>query len=126
MSAKKIKALVVDDQPAIVNLLVMIMESVGVEPVRAYDGGMALAKYLETAPDIVFTDIYMPNMNGFVLLKKLKTLDRNLPVILFTGYHHYKSMAFEGEIEPDYFLVKPLDAREIIEILLKRFPSLRR
>ena len=96
-----------DDQPAIVNLLVMIMESVGVEPVRAYDGETALSKYLETDPDIVFTDIYMPNMNGLVLLKKLKSLDRNLPVILFTGYHHYKSMASEGEIQPDYFLVLP-------------------
>jgi len=126
MPGKRIKALVVDDQPAIVNLLVMIMESIGVEPVRAFDGEMALTKYIETDPDIVFSDIYMPKMNGFVLLKKLKSLDKTLPVILFTGYHHYKSAASEDELKPDYFLVKPLDAREIIEIMLKRFPSLRR
>ena len=125
-SGVNIKALVVDDQPAIVDLLVMIMESIGVKPIRAYDGEMALAKFLEEQPDIVFTDIYMPNMNGFVLLKKLKFLNKNLPVIIFTGYHHYKSMASEVGTKPDHFLVKPLDAREIIEIMLNRFPALRR
>jgi len=122
----KIKALIVDDQPAIVNLLKQVMESIGVEPILASDGEMALEKILAHKPDIVFTDILMPKMNGIVLLRKIKAFNPYLPVIVFTGYTHYRELIQNENAKPDNFLAKPLNVKQIIEIMLNSFPSLRR
>ena len=123
---KTVKAVVVDDEKGIVDLLSRILERIGVETIKAYDGEAALELIQKDKPDIVFSDIYMPKLNGLALLKKLKALDKKMPVIIFTGYEHYKQMTEMLEVKPDNFLSKPLDVREIIEIMLAYFPQLRR
>ncbi len=122
----QIRALIVDDQPTIVNLLKTLMESIGVTPILASDGMMALEKFFEEKPHIVFTDILMPRMNGIVLLRKIKALNPDMPVIVFTGYAHYRELIQNEHYKPDNFLAKPLDVKQIIEIMLGSFPSLRR
>ena len=122
----KIKALIADDQRSVVDLLKLVMDSIGVEAIVAYDGEMALQKFIETNPDIVFTDILMPKLNGIVVLRKIKSLNKDIPVIIFTGYAHYRELVNNEKYKPDNFLIKPLDVKQIIEIMLKEFPSLRR
>ena len=122
----KIKALIADDQNSVVDLLELVMDSIGVESIKAFDGEMALKKFNETNPDIVFTDILMPKLNGIVVLRKIKSLNKNIPVIVFTGYAHYRDLVSNERYKPDNFLIKPLDVKQIIEIMLNKFPSLRR
>jgi YesN/AraC family two-component response regulator len=121
-----IKALIVDDQQSVVDLLSLVMESIGVEAIKAYDGEMGYTKFIETNPNIVFTDILMPKMNGIILLKKIKTQKPNLPVIIFTGYSHFKSMLQDQKLAPDNFLMKPVDTKQIIEIMRGYFPALQK
>lgn len=126
MQESKIRVLIADDQPTVVNLLKTVMESIGVEPILASDGMMALEKFYETNPHIVFTDILMPRMNGIALLRKIKAVNPDLPVIVFTGYTHYREMIQYEKAKPDNFLAKPLDVKQIIEIMLNLFPDLRK
>jgi CheY-like chemotaxis protein len=121
-----LKALVVDDEDSIVEVLAEIMEAIGVIPIKAKDGQEAWEKFEKEKPQIVFSDIYMPRLNGMMLLRKIRTLDRKIPVILFTGYFHYKQMLKQDDIKPDNFLEKPLKVKEIIEIMLSYFPQLRK
>jgi YesN/AraC family two-component response regulator len=107
-------------------MLSSIMQGIGVTPLTAPNGEIAIEIYLREKPQIVFSDILMPKVNGLILLKKLKEFDSNLPVILFTGYQHYKHMNEVSEIKADNFLEKPLQARHIIEIMLRYFPQLRK
>lgn len=126
VSEKKIKALVVDDQIGVVDFLSKTMESMGVETIKAYDGEMGLNLFMGNSPDIVFTDIMMPKMNGILLLKKIKSINSGIPVIVFTGYSHFRSMVQEQKNGPDNFLMKPLEVKQIIEIMLEYFPVLRK
>lgn len=124
--SKPVKALVVDDEERIVELMCQIMNAIGAVAIKAYDGEQALALINKEMPDIVFSDVYMPKLNGLALLHKLKQMDAELPVIIFTGYQRYKQIVESSEIRPDNFLEKPVDIREIIEIMLHYFPQLRK
>ena len=122
----KVTALVVDDEQAIVELICEVLYAIGADTIKAYDGLQAWNIIQQKTPDIVFSDIYMPKLNGLDLLRKLKQMDRNLPVVIFTGYKHYKQMVENSEIKPDNFLEKPVNIRDIIEIMLHYFPQLRK
>ena len=126
LSNGEIKALLVDDERPILDLLARIMRTLGVTPITAINGEAALAKFNEEKPDIVFSDIYMPKLNGIALLKKIKAVNPKLPFVLFTGYHNYKQLIENNQFKPDTFLGKPLDVMEIIELMLKYFPQLRK
>lgn len=122
----KVTALVVDDEKAIVELICEVLHAIGAAAIKAYDGLEAWNIIQQETPDIVFSDIYMPKLNGLDLMRKLKQMDRSLPVVIFTGYKHYKQMVENSEIKPDNFLEKPVNIREIIEIMLHYFPQLRK
>lgn len=122
-----IKVLVVDDEESIVDLLCMIMKAFGgVVTCKAYDGLEALEIYHQEKPDIVFSDIYMPKLNGLMLLKRLREFNSEVPIILFTGYQHFKQMISSSGVKPNNFLEKPLNPQKVIEIMYYYFPQLRK
>ncbi len=125
-STKKYKALLVDDEKQLLNILKQVIESIGMEPITASNGMEAFELYMKHHPDIIITDIYMPKMNGLILLKKVKADNPAKPVVLITGYAHYIQIVENLEAKPDGFLEKPFDLRNIIEIILSLFPDLRR
>jgi two-component system LytT family response regulator len=105
---KKIRTLVVDDEPlARRNLRVLLDEDADVEVVgEARSGAEALSAIREHAPDLVFLDIQMPEMDGFGVLENIET--ERMPVIVFvTAFDRYALRAFEFHAL-DY-LLKPFD-----------------
>lgn len=122
-----IKVLVVDDEETIVELLSLIMKALGgIATLKAFDGNEALEVYHQEKPDIVFSDIYMPKLNGLMLLKRLRELNNEIPIILFTGYQHFKQMISSSGVKPNDFLEKPLNPQKVIEIMYYYFPQLRK
>ncbi len=83
MSPKRI--LVVDDEPNIRILLSSILQQVGYVVDVAEDGFVALRKIQHAMPDLVITDLRMPNMNGFELLSAIRTRFPELPAIAISG-----------------------------------------
>ena len=79
------KILVVDDEPSIRFVVGAILEQHGYSVEVAEDGFAALRKMQETMPDLVITDMRMPNMNGFELLSVLRTRFPGLPTIAISG-----------------------------------------
>jgi len=105
---KKIRTLVVDDEPlARRNLRVLLDEDADVEVVgEARSGAEALSAIREHAPDLVFLDIQMPEMDGFGVLENIEA--ERMPVIVFvTAFDRYALRAFEFHAL-DY-LLKPFD-----------------
>ena len=80
------RILIVDDEPNIVRLLSMSLKSDGYETYSAYDGKQAFEVFEKEKPDIVVTDIKMPEMDGLELLKKIKQTDSETEVIIVTGH----------------------------------------
>jgi CheY-like chemotaxis protein len=83
MNPKRI--LLVDDEPSIRVLLGAILHQAGYMVDAAEDGYSALRKIQQAVPDIVITDLRMPNMNGFELLSVIRTRFPDLPTIAISG-----------------------------------------
>lgn len=83
------KILVADDEPAVRDMIRLLLSREGHEVIEAEDGGSAYAKAVSQRPDIVLLDIGMPVMDGFLVLRELKhnPETESIPVIILTGRH---------------------------------------
>ena len=79
------RILLVDDEPNILFVLSAVLEQAGYVVDVAEDGYKALRKIQQNMPDLVITDLRMPNMNGFELLSVIRTRFATLPTIAVSG-----------------------------------------
>ncbi|MCB2182849.1 MAG: response regulator [Desulfobulbaceae bacterium] len=84
------KILLVDDEESIHLLYREELEEEGYEVHSALSGEEALDKLKIIAPDLVVLDINMPGMNGIDVLRRLKEINPELPVILSSAYQEFK------------------------------------
>lgn len=111
------RALVVDDLAYNRRALKGVFQSAGYQVATAEDGEVALRHIRTDRPDIVVTDILMPNLDGFQLCRAIKT-DPDLAgivVVFYTGsYTDPKDREFGMGLGASAYLVKPLDPRELL------------
>ncbi len=107
------KILVVDDQPGCVKMLTGRLEANNYKVVCAFNGEEALVKVKEEIPDLIITDVLMPRMDGYTLVRELKKTGSNVPIIIVTSRTEMSEL-FELEGVCDY-LIKPFDAKELME-----------
>ena len=108
--------LVVDDEPMIRKLVGRGLTAVGCSVVYAADGEEALTRLGEALPDIVISDVTMPRMDGFELLKRVRTqaATKAVPVILLTGRGDTEDLVAGLGLGADDYLVKPFELRELV------------
>ena len=122
---KYIKALVVDDELPIVEVLSDMLYQIGVDEVLEERSAEAALKTFEREnPDIVLSDVMMLKISGISLLRRLKEKDKNIPVILISGFHEYRRILENSEVKPDNFLEKPVNIDLLKKIIYKYFPHL--
>jgi signal transduction histidine kinase len=112
---KKDTILVVDDNSDMSHLICSVLQKY-YHVVSASNGKMALEKIAAGTPDLVLTDIMMPEMDGIQLLKTLRQDRRTarLPVVLLTARAGEESMMEGFETGADDYLVKPFTANELL------------
>jgi len=116
MAERKSRVLVVDDEEEIRKILSCLLEQEGIEVITASGGEQAMQKIGFDAPDAVLLDIRMPGLNGMDVLKNIKLIDDNLPVVLVTAYADSRQ-AVEAMREGAYdYLAKPFDNNEVVWI----------
>jgi DNA-binding response OmpR family regulator len=84
------RILVVDDDESIRLLYKEELEEEGFAVEVARDGGEALRQLLLFKPDLITLDIKMPGMNGIETLKRIREMERQLPIIMCSAYGEYK------------------------------------
>ena len=114
------KILLVDDEDSIHLLYREEFEEEGYEVHSALSGTEALEKFRVVSPDLVILDINMPDMNGIEVLRQMKEVNPNLPIILSTAYHEYKQDL--GAWASDEYIVKSSDLGEL-KAAVRRFLS---
>jgi CheY-like chemotaxis protein len=123
-TGEKLKILVVDDNPAVNDILCQLCGFLGHEVVAAQNGAEALALVQgDSEIAMVLTDFRMPVMDGVELLKRLKELQPAIPVVLITG-----SMVGDGlDLEQagfDAVVDKPFELTTIATCIRQFFPEL--
>src|SRR5436309_9904888 len=109
------RILVVDDEPAVRDLLREVLAMAGYTVTTAADGRDALPLTLSDKPDLIITDIRMPRLDGLTLCKALRVNPetRSIPVIMLTNYNTSEQMEAAMVAGADDFLPKPLNVEEI-------------
>jgi len=120
MEGLKKRILVVDDDQVIRDLIISFLTFSGYEASGAQNGQEGLDIVLSHHPDLVITDIHMPLMNGFQLLKAIKKIGPDIPVIFITGYAHLRRFFSEQSARADGFLEKPFNL-ETLNNLIQKF-----
>jgi DNA-binding response OmpR family regulator len=77
--------LIVDDDTKIRNLLRSVLETAGYSVQDSADGNQALASIRRRCPDIVLTDIVMPDMEGIELIKKMRMITKSFKIVAMSG-----------------------------------------
>ena len=95
------RVLVVDDEPSILQTSSILLRSKGYEVRTAVDGFAALAEMRRALPDVIISDLRMPNMSGFELLSVVRRRFPQIPVIAISG--EYNGTAPEGLIADAFF-----------------------
>ncbi|MBV9927193.1 MAG: response regulator [Acidobacteria bacterium] len=110
------KMLVVDDEEPVRELLCDILEDEGVEVALAASGAEALARFEQGKFDAVLTDIGMPGMNGWELLRRVSERDQQVALAVITGWGELVSTHEEKAARVEWVLTKPFSMSQICEI----------
>jgi two-component system, NtrC family, nitrogen regulation response regulator NtrX len=109
--------LVVDDEQAILASVKDLLQDEGYRVALAESGEAALARYQadgETAVDAVLLDIWLPEMDGIEVLKQLKQLNGNLPVIMLSGHANIETAVTATKHGAYHFVEKPFSAETLL------------
>ncbi len=109
-----IRILVVDDEASARSGLEKLLRQSGYVVDTAKDGKDALAVAAEHPPEVVVTDLKMPEMDGMTLLAKLREYDRDLPVIVATAFGEVSSAVAAMRAGASDYLTKPIDFEALL------------
>jgi DNA-binding response OmpR family regulator len=108
------KILVVDDERYVRDLLVKILTRQGHEVRGVADGETALRVLSEQDWDVVLTDVVMPGIDGFDLLRRIKGGTPGVKVIVLTGFARRQSISDFLLYGADEYLAKPFQVHELM------------
>jgi DNA-binding response OmpR family regulator len=128
-SPRQLRALLVDDEPHIIEFLRMGFEYEGFEILTATDGTAALRLALNEKPDIIILDIMLPGMTGLEVARRLRAVS-DAAIIMLTARDEIDDRVAGLETGADDYVIKPFAFKELIAraraVLRRRGKSLDR
>jgi two-component system cell cycle response regulator len=114
------KILIIDDDTSNRNVLRELFAMEGYDVVTSADGGDGFKKILEERPSLVITDVLMPGMDGFQLLRAVRKHKdfKDIPIIFYTGsYLDDEDKRLADETGVDRYLIKPMAPAQLMSIV---------
>ena len=110
------KILIVEDEPAIQELLTFNVMQAGFQPLRAGDGESMWEQIRNVKPDLILMDWMLPNASGVVLAKQLRSDSRtmDIPIIMLTARGEERDKILGLESGADDYITKPFSPRELM------------
>jgi DNA-binding response OmpR family regulator len=105
--------LVVDDEPAICEVVALYLESAGYAVHTAPDGRRALQALTDALPDLVILDVMLPEVDGFEITRRLR-LEGTTPIILLTARREEADRIEGLDLGADDYVVKPFSPHELV------------
>ena len=116
---KKLRILIVDDEEEVRELLCEYLEADKHQITTAGNGKEALEKFAPGNFDLVITDKAMPVMNGEQLAKALKQIQKDIPIMMLTGFGDIMKSKSEKPESIDYLVSKPLNLQKLRQAIAK-------
>lgn len=110
--AKKI--LIIEDEPAINDIIAFNLDREGYDVSSAYDGADGLEKALSGKPDLILLDVMLPKMDGFEVCKAVREKDHQTPILMLTAREDETDKVLGLEIGADDYITKPFSMKELM------------
>lgn len=109
-------ALVVDDDEDTVNLFTEFLEIYDIAVIgKAFDGKQAVTIYNDISPNIVFSDVMMPDYDGFYALENIKKTNPKAIVVMITGDVRADTITRLEQLGADAIIYKPFDMPSVMQ-----------
>lgn len=124
------KILIVEDEPAIQELLAFNVMQAGFQPLRAEDSDTAWKQIRCNLPDMILLDWMLPNTSGVMLAKQLRadSLTKDIPIIMLTARGDERDKIMGLESGADDYITKPFSPRELMAriraVLRRHIPAM--
>ena len=109
----KSRVLVVDDDPALAEMLTIVLRGEGFDTAVVGDGTRALPAVRELRPDVVLLDLMLPGMNGIDVCRAIRT-ESGVPIVMLTAKTDTVDIVLGLESGADDYVVKPFKPKELI------------
>src|SRR4030095_12503067 len=113
------RVLAIDDEPAMTEWLKMVIEAEGYEVRTALIGTRGEEIFKQWHPDVVVSDLMLPDVDGIALLRRLQELDSWPEVIVLSGQGTLARAVEAGQAGAFYFLEKPVSQDGLIDMIRK-------
>ena len=111
--------MVVEDETLILETLISVLKR-EVKELRSYSNASGALKDFESfPPDLVITDIQMPEMNGLDMCKMMREINPQLPIVVMSAFSEPRYFLDAIALKIDYFLPKPISIDELLEKIKK-------
>ena len=107
------KILVVDDDPAISEMLTIVLEAEGFEPIAVTDGNEAVPAFHEHEPELILLDLMLPGMNGVDICRAIRS-ESAVPIVMLTAKTDTVDVVLGLESGADDYITKPFKPKELI------------
>lgn len=124
----EMRLLVVEDEKDLNSIIVKNLEAEGYIVDSCYDGEDAVIYMTTIDYDVVILDVMIPKMSGFEVLKKVREMKIETPVLFLTARDHVDDIVFGLNIGADDYVVKPFSFDELmarLRVIVRRKPEVR-
>ena len=107
------KILVVDDDPAINEMLTIVLEAEGFETESVTDGAAAVPAFRKYEPDLILLDLMLPGMNGVDICREIRR-ESAVPIVMLTAKTDTVDVVLGLESGADDYITKPFKPKELV------------
>jgi DNA-binding response OmpR family regulator len=107
------KALIVDDDRVLADVLAFTLRREGFQVVLAFDGAAALESWAQEQPDLIVLDVNLPRLDGFAVCQRIRT-QGDTPIILLTVRGEEDDIVHGLKLGADDYITKPFSPRQLV------------
>jgi len=119
------KALIVDDDPNISELLRLYFDKDGFAVVSCLDGDKAYDTFLQSAPDVIILDLMLPGKDGYDIMREIRKVS-DVPILMLTARGDTLDKVVGLELGADDYIQKPFEPKELlarVKAVLRRYET---
>ncbi len=106
------RVLVIDDDPALLRMVKLMLREDGFEVITANNGREGVADAIACPPEAIILDLAMPKMDGWKCYHELRSRNVDAPVLILSAYD---ARAAQRKLGADAYMVKPFDVDALVE-----------
>ena len=107
------KALVIDDDRVLADLVAFTLRREGFHTIQAHDGEAALRRWQEETPDLIVLDVNLPKLDGFAVCRAIRA-QANTPILLLTVREEEDDIVHGLGLGADDYILKPFSPRQLV------------